>query len=172
MSSLEVKMKSIYERLAPLVVAESALLAEEAEILAAWAVKTAMTLNVSSNYRDLFSPEEIGYLGTHKLPSPNCYVDMLWTGGEPQLAWRQSQWMLGLIAPEPRFQEALRRSFRITLRAGHLQFRVLVADASLLQPTLGKIPTIRLWPKAKRQPHICRMPSVDIDDLDGPASVV
>lgn len=166
MSSIEAAMKRVYERLEPLVAVKAILSLTEADALATWAVKTAMTLNKSSNYRDLIRPEEFQYLATHKRPSHNYYVDMLWVEGLRDVKWRQSQWIFGLVPAEPRYRNALKQAFRVTIFAGHLLFRVLVFDGTLLQASLRNYPAMRLWPRIERERTLHRMPPVDIDDFD------
>lgn len=126
MSMLEQRIKPIFLRAFEGSVENLVLAKEEATDLASWVLKTAIVLNLSTNYRKLFTPQLIRALYLkHRVPK-SCYVDVLYHTNQSEIAWWQSQQIMAFMPSNHRkakYMEALHKVFRITMTIGSLTFR-------------------------------------------------
>ena len=63
------------------------------------AIKSAITINASSNYRPLYQPNVITGFKQTLLPPPSAYVDTLWHPKHTNLQWFQSQEVSTIVEP-------------------------------------------------------------------------
>ena len=169
MSQLESRTKAIFLRALDDNVETLELTHADVRLLATWSYKTAITLNLSSNYRDLFSPRQVREFGKTKRPPSSGYVDVLLhkTDG---LSERQSQQIFaGFPQGSETHLRAILKSFRITMTAGPFTFRVGYSPGSLFEWIAIAPVASKLWPAPPTQILLRRnsqLPQIDEHDLN------
>jgi hypothetical protein len=155
MSDLEAETKSIVERCQLVSGQNLSLTAEDVSTLARWAYKTAITLNTSSNFHQLFmQTEPTDFHATRALPN-HVFVDVMWHSGTDRLNWTQLQSAfqieidtLKASLSNPLFPLLIHglRKVVILLHVHIFTFRVLVFDLQHVTPNVPPSLAKSIWP--------------------------
>ena len=97
-------------------------------------LKTAIVLNLSTNYRKLFTPQLIRTLYLKRRAPKSCYVDVVYHRNASDIEWRQSQQITAFMPNGHRrakYMDALLKVFRITMRTGPLTFRYCYSPGAM-----------------------------------------
>lgn len=157
MSRLENEVKPILQLFTVAGVSRTMLERTQAKVMASWALKTAITLNRSSNYRRLFTPQDLHNLMVTGAPGLGHYVDLLWHSGPPEVSWLQTRGVTLRVhrsasaAPDDVYA-SMNDPVRITFNVGGLTFRVLSYDHRRFRVLPNSAGTVVLWPEP--QSHV------------------
>jgi hypothetical protein len=136
------------------------------EVLAAWAVKTALMIELATLdiRKPAFAPEShFRWLYEHRTtptPPPACQVWLFGLNIGSGFAWHQLAWSRNALM-EPSSLEEAPRAYFATFTAGYLGFQVFGPDLDGVdRPTPPKLPVLRtvksvlnpVWPAPRRPP--------------------
>lgn len=122
--------------------------ADEASILAAWAMKTALVLGFATRFAHLFNDDDARELYATRRPPGYVYVDATTFGDDPTIRWSQTTtgWFFGVDTETIR--DLPRLPAWIILDVGRTRLRVLRYDPRTFE-VHDRIPgnALRLWPQ-------------------------
>jgi len=165
MSDLEASVKDLIIKWINLNIEKKDILslAKDHELIARWALKTAILLNYPTNYRNIIPESHFHKLYKSKIPS-GVYINLAICNKPEPIKWRQSQQLL-IFGNFSKYASRLKEVYKITMQFNHLLLRIsYVPFENLTQGYTGET-SVALWPEFGKYKELKVYKNIDEFDV-------